>query len=157
MMTPHEQRLCEAQAELFALSVQKFPCGSAFFVSRFMYSDSAKRLDKNDDPYNYVTADALLAAMEAAYPSLQEKRGEPIPEKVMKWMGYMYRAWNIIKRKGSPSIYKAIKAERMVSLYDSFHTFSPEYCVDQLEQLAQEGRGPVLSDYEVFRKIRLGK
>jgi len=157
MMNAHEQRLCEVQAEFFALSVGRFSCGSALFVSRFMYSDLAKQLDRIGDPYNFISPNTLLAGMEAAYPSLRNGHGQPIPENVMKWMGYIYRAWALIKQKDSSYIYKAIRAERMVSLYDSFHTFSPEYCVDRLEEIAREHEGPVSNDYEVFRQIRLAK
>lgn len=156
MMTAHEQRLCEMQAEFFALSVERIPCSSALFVSRFMSSDLAKELDQIDDPYNFISPNNLIAAMVAAYPGLQ-KPGQQISGKVMKWMGYIYRAWTLIKRKESSTVYKAMKVEQMVGLYDSFHTFSPEYCVDQLEQIVREKQGPSLSDYEVFKRIRLAE
>lgn len=156
-MNAHEQRMCEMQGECFVLSIEWFPCGSALFVSRFMYSELAKRLDCIDDPYNFTISTKMLESMEASYPGLKRERGTQIPGKVMKWMGYIYRAWSIIKKKQSSWIYKSMKAEQMVALYDSFQTFSPEYCVDQLEQIVLENSGPELSDYEVSRRIRLGE
>lgn len=156
-MNAHEQRLCETQGEFFALSAERFACGSALFVSRFMYSDLAKRLDQTRDSYNYMSPSILLTTMEKEYPSLQKEHGQHISGKVMRWMGYVYRAWCLIKQKESSSVYKTIKAEQMVALYDSFHTLSPEYCVDQLEQLAQERGDTMMSEYEVFKRIRQDK
>ena len=68
-------------------------------------------------------------------------------------MGYIYRAWCIIKNKKSSEIYRVMKADRMLSLYDVYHTFSPEYCVDALEELIKEEEEPVDS-YEFFKTFR---
>ena len=157
MMDAHEQRMCEMQGEFFALSVKRFPCGSALFVFRFMHSDLAKQLDRIDDPYNFISPNNLIESMAIEYPSLKKERGEQISENAMKWIGYIYRAWSLIKRKESSLLYKSMKIERMAGLYDAFHTFSPEYCVDQLEHIIHENEPPALSDYEVFKQIRTQK
>lgn len=153
MMNVHEQRMCEMQAEFFELSLERFNCSSYLFISRFMYSDLAKELDKIDDPYNFVSPNNLIAQMAFYFPSLKKEYGDKIPPKVIKWIGYIYRAWNIIKRRDSSSIYKVMKAQQMIALYDSFHTFSPEYCVDRLEEIVDEYNHTFLSDYEVLKKI----
>ena len=154
MMNEHEQRMCEIQGEFFALSAKRFSCSSALFISRFMYSELAKELDRVDDPYNFISPNNLISSMATLYHGLSKEHGTHMTEKVMRWIGYTYRAWSIIKHKESSWIYKRMKAERMWALYDAFHTFSPEYCVDQLEQIVNENDNPVLSDYEVYKRIR---
>ena len=153
MMNIHEQRMCEMQGEFFELSVERFKCSSFLFVSRFMNSDIAKRLDEIDDPYNFISPNNLISLMSINFPSMNAEIGNKIPAKVMKWIGYIYRAWSIIKRKESSIIYKSIKTEQLFSLYDSFHTFSPEYCVDRLEEMIKENSENNLTDYEIFRQI----
>ena len=154
MMNAHEQRMCEMQGEFFALSAKRFSCSSSLFISRFMYSELAKELDQVDNPYNFISPNNLISAMARLYPSLNKQQGTHTTEKVMHWIGYIYRAWSLIKHKESSWIYKRMSAERMLTLYDAFHTFSIEYCVDQLEQIANENNNLVLSDYEVYKKIR---
>ena len=156
-MNAHEQRMCEMQGEFFALSTKRFSCSSALFISRFMYSELAKELDQVDDPYNFNSPNHLISTMATLYPSLNKEQGAHMNEIVMRWLGYTYRAWSIIKHKESSWIYKNMKAERMLTLYDAFHTFSPEYCVDQLEQIASENNSTRLSDYEVYKRIRIAK
>lgn len=153
VMNVHEQRMCETQAEFFKLSSERLSCSSFLFIARFMNSDIAKQLDKTNDLYNYSSPDNLISLMLKEYPSTKNERGRKIPSNVMKWIGYIYRAYSIIKKKESSMIYKNIKAQEMVALYDSFHTFSPEYCVDRLEEIINEKNGPALSDYEVFKQI----
>ena len=152
-MNAHEQRMCEMQAEFFELSTEIFSCSSYLFISRFMNNDIAKSLDRIDDPYNFVVPNSLISSMSVKYQSLNKGIGEKIQKRVMKWIGYVYRAWSIIKKKESSMIYKNMKAQKMVALYDAFHTFSIEYCVDRLEEIVNQDNEPTLSDYEVFKRI----
>lgn len=152
-MNGHEQMMCELQAEAFELSVGIFKCGSALFISRYMNSDIAKKLDKTNDPYNYSSPNTLITTMATLYRSLNESDGEKYPQKVMHWIGYIYRAYTLITKNTSSNIYKIIKAEKMLSLYETYHTFSPEYCVDRLKELTKESIIK-LDDYEVYKQIR---
>ena len=152
-MNGHEQMMCELQAEAFELSVAIFKCGSALFISRYMNSDIAKKLDKTNDPYNYSSPNTLITTMATLYRSLNERDGEKYPKKVMHWIGYIYRAYTLITKNTSSNIYKIIKAEKMLSLYETYHTFSPEYSVDRLKELTKESIIK-LDDYEVYKQIR---
>ena len=122
-MTEHELRMCELQADIFEASVDEFSCSSSFFVSKFMNSKKAEDLDDINDFYNYCTTRSALNTLEEAYPSLRSSKGNKYPESVIRWMGYIYRAWSIISHKSSSKIYKQMKAERLSGLYDVFHTF----------------------------------
>lgn len=148
-----EQRLCELQADIFESSFRRFNCSSSFFIARFMNSKYAKELDNVDDPYNYYSPNCVLDGLESSYPSIKEYQGEKYPLNVLRWIGYIYRAWSIIKNRSSSEIYKYIKAEKMYSLYDSFHTFGIDYCVDRLQGMVNEIIGQQKSDYEIFKEI----
>lgn len=152
-MNEYEQMMCELQAEFFELSVERFKCGSAFFISRYMNSEIAKKLDKTNDPYNYISPNTLITTMATLYRSLNDSEGEKYPKKVMHWIGYIYRAYTLMSKNTSSNIYKAIKAEKMLSLYETYHTFSPEYCVERLKELVNEN-AIVLDDYEIYKQIR---
>lgn len=156
-MNEHEQMMCELQGEFFELSVERLKCGSAIFAMRFMHSEIAKDLDNIDDPYNFVSPNNLISIMKRDFPKLESQVGQKYPPHVMKWIGYIYRAWNIIKRERSARIYELIKIEKMAALYDTFHTFDPSYCVERLEEIANEQRQNPKSDYEIFKEIMMSK
>ena len=152
-MNEHEQMMCELQADAFELSIEKFKCGSALFISRYMNSEIAKKLDKTNDPYNYLSPNTLITTMATLYRSLNDSEGEKYPKKVMHWIGYIYRAYTLMSKNTSSNIYKIIKAEKLLSLYETYHTFSPEYCVERLKELVNENT-IVLDDYEIYKQIR---
>lgn len=150
-----EQRMCELQADIFENSTRRFNCSSSFFIARFMNSKYAKELDNTNDPYNYYSPNCVLDGLEGTYPSLKEYLGEKYPANVLRWIGYIYRAWSIIKKMDSSKIYKYFKAEAMYSLYDSFHTFGIDYCITRLEELVAEKYGQKKSDYEIFKDVMI--
>ena len=152
MMNVHEQRMCELQADFFELSSDRFSCGSSFFIARFMNSDTAKELDNIDDPYNYISPNNLVSIMSNKYTSLFKKSGVKYPKAVLRWIGYIYRAYVIITKIESSTIYKDIKADKLLALYDSYHTFSPEYCVSRLREMVDEIR-PKRDIYEIFKIV----
>ena len=43
----------------------------------------------------------------------------------------------------------------MLSLYDSFHTFSAEYCVDRLEEIIKVNLTEEKDDYKIFKQVVL--
>lgn len=154
MMNEIELNSCENQGTFFELSVSSFKAGSALFISTYMYSIFAKELDNLDDGYNFISPHNLINLMKDEYIVLSKKKGNKYPKEVMRWIGYIYRAYVILKHRNSSFIYKEINAEKMLELYESYHTFDVNYCVDRLEELISEKK-PVLSDYEVFKRIRL--
>lgn len=152
-MNEHEQRMCELQACIFEESIKRFSCSSSFFVARFMNGTNAKELDEIDNHYNYYSPNYVLDALNYLYPSLNQKNGAKYSSSIMRWIGYVYRAWSIITRKSSYEIYKRIKAEKLLSLYDSFHTFSVEYCVERLEEIVKESDSEAKTDYEIYKEV----
>ena len=153
MMNAHEQRMCELQADFFELSLERFSCGSEVFVFRFMHSDFAKDLDKIDDCYNFISPNNLISLMKEKYESLSITKGEKYPALVMRWIGYIYRAYCIINKTSSNRVYKDLKAETLLSLFNSFHTFSPEYCVERLKEIVDQDKKDTRTDYEIYKAI----
>ena len=153
-MNSYEQMMCELQAELFEKSIDSFICGSAFFVARFMNSDIAKELDNVDDPYNYISPNNTIKILNELYPSLNTIEGEKHSRAFMRWAGYIYRAWCLIKKTTSSKIYKDVKIETLLSLYDSFHSFSVEYCIDRIEELIFESKPKRKTDFEIYKEIK---
>ncbi len=158
IMEVYEQKMCELQGEIFEESASYFTCGSSFFISRYMYSEIVKNLDNVNDSYNYISPINVMHRMEDLYPSLKSKGGVKYPKPVMRWIGYIYRAYSIIKKKESRTIYKLLKSEKLLSLYDSFHTFSAEYCVERLSEIIDNNHNYSFErDYEIFKEIMSDK
>lgn len=153
-MTEQEIFMCECQADFFEISVNRIKAGSALFISRFMYSEVAKELDDLDDGYGFISPNNLIKIMKDEYVVLSRKKGTKYPKEVMRWIGYIYRAYSILKHRKSSYIYKQIDSIKMLELYHVYHTFDVEYCVERLEELIQE-KNPIASDYEIYKQILL--
>lgn len=153
-MTDFEYRMCELQADIFEKSLEKFDCSSPFFIAKYMNSKKAEDLDDTNDNYNYCSVNSALRTLEEAYPSLKEDGNIKYPASVIRWIGYIYRAWSIITHKSSSKLYKQMKAERLLGLYDVFHTFGIDYCVDRLEELVNDAM-PKKDYYEIFKEVML--
>ena len=156
-MNEHEQRMCELQACIFEYSINRFSCSSSFFIARFMNGINAKELDDKNNYHNYYSPNYVLDTLDFLYPSLNQKHGEKYLPEIIRWIGYIYRAWSIIKNRSSYDLYKLIKAEKLLSLYDSFHTFGVEYCIERLEEMVEENASQQKSDYEIFKEIMLSQ
>lgn len=154
-MNVHEEMMCELQADVFEYSSTRFSCGGAKFAERFMRSEVAMLLDDPRNEYNYLSVEEIFLRLEKDYPSLAKEKGRKIPSPVMRWIGYIYRCYCIRKKKTSLWLYKEIKVGKMLSLYDSFHTFDPDYCVDRIEEIIVSNHPPLPNDYEVYKAIRL--
>ena len=145
--------MCEMQAEFFSLANERFKCSSSFLIAKFMNSEIAKDLDNIDDAYNFVSPNNLVYKMSYEYPSLKKEGKNKYPNQVIYWIGYAYRAWCLLSKRNSYKIYKIIGADEMVSLYNAFHTFSIEYCVERFEEIAIERNGAPKTDYQIFKEV----
>lgn len=151
-MTEREQMMCEIQGEFFELSNERLKCGSAYFIAKFMNSEIARELDQVENPYNFYSPNNLIISMKIFYPSLDNEKGAIYPKHLLKWIGEIYRAYALIKKESSSKIYKDVKAEMLVSLYDSFHTFSLEEAVNKIAEIVNENKEQK-TDKEIFYEI----
>lgn len=152
-MTYQEQAICELQADVFEISLKRFKSGSPIFIARFMNCELVKELDNIDDPYNYISPNNIIKYLSSEFSILNKNKGNKYPIQVMRWIGYTYRAYSIIYKINSNKLYKIFNADKMLSLYETYHTFSPEQCVERMKQIADEMK-PNLDDYSVFKAIK---
>lgn len=127
-------RLAEYQANLFALSVDRFECSSAIFLRRFIHSNLLKVLDKNQS--------ALISLnVEEGFESIENQFGKSQYGKIkysretMFWMGYMYRYISYTREIETPLLMKIFKYEKLKDLYYVYHTQDPEWCIRNLLEI----------------------
>ena len=154
-MNAFQQRMCERQADVFEQSIERFKCSSSYFVFRFMRSSIAKQMDTIENNVDFYSVNNILLSLEKEAPSINTNEGEKYPVQVMRWIGYIYRAWAILKHRSSLKLYKYLKCDKLLSLYDSFHTYSVEYCVDCLEKIVNENKDSYINEYELYKSIVL--
>ena len=130
-MNDNEQVFCEKQASIFSEAGKRFSCGSAYFAFIFMNSHSAEKLDNKHDLYNNDSLNMILDELEKRYPGLKSKKGTIYPSK---------------------QIYKRFKFVDMLSIYNAYHTFDPEYCIERINEFLTAKKE---SDYQIYRKIIL--
>lgn len=123
-------KAAEYQGELFKKSVSRFKCSSFYFMWRFLTSETITFLDKDVTSYSKFNDEYVLDLLNLENPSVNEKEGEKINQKVLYWIGFIYRFLCASYNYTSNYAFKMIKPTEMVELYNSLHTQSPEYAVD---------------------------
>lgn len=130
-LTSIEIKLCQAQAKIFELSVNKTNYSSLIFIRRFMFSQIAKSMD--DFVYLYQTD-----TISDAFNVLDEEFGKSsygktkYSEDQMYWIGYIYRCLAIKYKLSSKNVYRLFKADQIVKYYNICHTFD---IVDAAERM----------------------
>ncbi len=128
-----EIRLCQKQAKIFELSVDKTEYSSPIFIRRYMYSSVAKLFD--DKLYLFTTE-----SEEDCFDTLDEEFGkssygkEKYSKDEMFWIGYIYRCIAIKHNLSSKSVYKLFNANEIIKYYNICHTFD---IVDAAERMME--------------------
>ena len=123
--------LAEYQGKLFEKSAD-LKCSSPIFLRRFLHSDLLKELDSN----KYISYD-----VNEGIQSIQKQFGDTSygKEKYSKsslfWMGYMYRYIAYTREHSTSYVMKLFKYRQMNSVYYSYHTQDPEWCIRSLLDL----------------------
>ena len=125
--------LAEYQGKLFEASVA-LDCSSAVFIRRFLHSELLKQLDNNNP--------ALLSLdVTEGMNNIQEQFGKSSYGKnkysaeAMFWMGYLYRYISYTREIPTKLLFKLFDYRQMNEVYYTFHTQSPEWCVENLLEL----------------------
>ena len=147
-------KLCQFQAELFQSSVDQTECSSGIFIRRFMYSDLAKRMDKDGFLFDATDIEDALSEIEIEFGSSNYGKIKYGSEELY-WAGYIYRYWSYINEKSSKQIYKIIKPEELRKLYFPYHSLDPEQVIERIK----ESKGITSEDdikrgVEILRKVR---
>ena len=123
-------KAAEYQGELFKKSANRFKCSSFYFMWRFLTSETITFLDKDVTSFSKFNDEYVLDLLNLENPSVNEKEGKKINQKVLYWVGFIYRFLCASYNYTSNYAFKMIKPTEMVELYNSLHTQSPEYAVD---------------------------
>lgn len=146
--------ICRYQAKLFSESLNRTKCSSPIFLRRFMYSETARRMDKNGFLFEAFSVTDVIEEIEeeygeSAYGTIRYDREE------LYWMGYIYRYWAYMQKMSSKSLYRLVKPEELRKLYFPYHSLDPGQAVERI----MESKGLSEEDYikrgvEILRRIR---
>ena len=147
-------RLCKLQGEVFRLSAEVCPSGSAVFIRRFMRSDIARRFDTGTIENESISPAALIRELDTAY---QAKAYGHVKyaEEELYWTGYLYRYWAYTDQTSSKSLYKVIQGPELRKLYYPYHSLDPAQAIERIK----EAKGipdldPIQRGVMVMRNVR---
>lgn len=123
--------LCRLQGEIFEVSPEVSPSGSAVFVRRYMYSAVAARMDRCTGNTETGTAAALVEEVEREYGGRPYGK-ERFAAEELYWMGYLYRFWALERGMRSKELVKIIGANELRGLYFPYHTMDAEQAVERI-------------------------
>ncbi len=132
MKTMDEQgrRLCRFQGKVFVLSAHRFNCSSPIFIRRFMFSQTAARIDQYQE-FPEMSEETVLDRIEEEFGHTDY--GQIVySEEVLYWIGYMYRYWSYTKEISSKKVYRIIKPEEWKNLYYVYHTMDPDAAIARI-------------------------
>jgi hypothetical protein len=112
--------LCDLQGALFEQSPEHCASGSAVFIRRFMYSQTARRFDKCSIGAESDTIPSLIEDINrqygmTAYGSIVYSREE------LRWIGSLYRCWAYCYEVPSRKIFTELSARKLRELYSEYH------------------------------------
>ena len=112
--------LCDLQGALFEQSSEQCASGSAVFIRRFMYSQTARRFDNCSIGAESDTIPSLIEDINrqygmSAYGSVVYAREE------LRWIGSIYRCWAYCYEVPSRKIYTELSTRKLRELYPEYH------------------------------------
>ena len=108
------------------------------------------------DDVNYLslyTAPNYKELLCEHYASLNLKKGPIINKKVMRWIGYIYRATSYILEIPSAQLYRLMSYQKLVKLYYVYHTYGIDYCVEKLDAFFDLKNACKIDEKTVEKKI----
>lgn len=123
--------IAEYQGKLFEKS-EELPCSSPIFIRRFFHSDLLKSLDK-DASISFDVNEGIQSIVSQFGESSYGK--EKYSKASLFWMGYMYRYISYTREQSTRFVMKLFNYKQMNSVYYTFHTQDPEWCIDNLLEI----------------------
>ena len=125
--------IAEYQGKLFEQS-SELNCSTAIFIRRFLHSNLLKELDSNNT--------ALLSLdVKEGIQSILEQFGdsdygkEKYSKSALFWIGYLYRYISYTRELPTKFVMKLFDYRQLNSLYYTFHTQNPEWCIQNLLEM----------------------
>ena len=132
-MTSIELQLCDIQGRLFKLSARR-GISSAEFIKVFMKSATAKALDSTYNRMQWAGEEYLLEEIIDEAGDRFKKSGEVYAERLIYWIGYIYRYWHYVTGESSKEIYKQVPVKVMRQNYERFYTMTLEEVIEVLKE-----------------------
>ena len=147
-------KLCKIQAELFKNSIEECKSSSAIFLRRFMYSDLAKRMDKESFLFESDHLTNLYLEISEEYGETSYGSQKYGPEELY-WIGYIYRYWAYTYQLSSQEIYKIIKPGELRKLYFPYHSLDPKAVILRiLEAKSMKEENLLEKGVRILREMR---
>lgn len=124
--------LAKYQAGLFAASAGYLNCSSKYFVKKFMNSFLAERMDKVG--FLFESLDIYAALDELKEETDLTKGKEKVATYVLEWIGYLLRFWAYTYEVSSKFIFKHIKLDELVMLYEAYHSLDIEAAISRINE-----------------------
>ena len=145
--------LATFQGKIFEQSVDRFESSTPIFIRRFLHSELLDRLDKND---SYILS---LDPIEA-FNDIEEQFGVSsygkikYPKEALFWIGYMYRYISYTRNVTTWFLFKTFSFKQMLSVYYTYHTQDPEWCVESLLELNHLDKNYLDCNYRYLNYLR---
>ena len=141
--------LCDLQGSLFEQSRQYCASGSAVFIRRFMYSNTARRFDACSIGAESDTVQSLIEDVNRQY-GMKPYGKVMYSEGELQWIGRLYRYWAYCYELPSRKIYTEISASALRDLYSECRAMEYEEVIGRImeqkgiRQLSQIEKGVVI-------------
>jgi len=123
--------IAEYQGKLFEKS-EELNCSSPIFIRRFLHSNLLDDLD-NSKSFSYDTNEGLQSILEQFGDTSYGK--EKYSKAALFWIGYMYRYIAYTREQSTNYIMNLFNYKQMNSVYYTYHTQDPEWCIKSLLNL----------------------
>ena len=149
--------MCRYQGELFAESLKYAACSTPVFLRRFMYSQTAARMDGNGFMFESLSVEDAIGEIErefgkSGYGKIKYGREE------LYWIGYIYRYWAYTEGTSSKNIYKLVKPDELRQLYVPYHSLDPAAAVERIKEAKGfEETSLIRRGVEILKRIRHDK
>lgn len=129
--------ICEMQGHLLELAWRRgYPMKA--FVSGFMSSDIAARLDAAYSRFQWMGEEYALSAVAAELGLVPGCRPDDVDTETLFWMGYTYRYWHYLTGETSREMYAVADYERIRTVYAGYHTLSCELAIRRLKDMVNK-------------------
>ncbi len=125
--------LAEYQGKLFEESTD-LSCSSPVFFRRFLHSDLVKKLDMNDTVSIALDVNEGITSIQKQFGNTEYGKIK-YSKSAMFWIGYIYRYLSYTREVSTRFIMKIFPYKQLNSVYYSFHTQDPEWCVQSLLEM----------------------
>ena len=146
-------RLCEYQAKLFELSIERFECSTSVFLRRFYYSDLLTLLDKNNSSLLSLDVNEGLDKIEEQF-GKSNYGSKKVSKESLFWVGYIYRYISYTRNINTQFLFKTFNYKKMFELYQVYHTQDPEWCVKSLLELFNLNENYFDCNYRLKQEIK---